>query len=247
MKKDPKLHEGHFERVRTAILDNNVHDIQDVTALEMMLQCPIRRGDTNEIARRILDKYGCFSQFCSLATYDDLLKIEGIGDTVAIKLLCFCKLVDFSIVHLDKMLGGEVVSLESIFRFLKLIYRKEFQEVVFLFVLNEYNKLMHYQILAKGSPDNVSLDIMQINDVTRMYHGQKVLISHNHPNGSFYPSVADLDTTERIIALCKSKQIEFIDHVIVSDTGCFSFKGSHLLEFMIKRMHEKIQKHRIFP
>jgi len=217
MKKDPKLHEGHFQRVRLQILHTDVHEIPDGLALEMLLQCPLRRADTNEIARRILKKYGSFNQFCRMVTYEELLTIDGIGESVALKLLCFCKLVKFSVIRQDRILGSDVVSLESIFRFLKLVYRNVMNEEVVLFVMNKYNQILHYQILARGTPERVTIDISEISELARIYHGEKILISHNHPVGTFYPSVADVDTTERIMALCKKKHIEFVDHDLEID------------------------------
>lgn len=232
MEKDPKLHLGHYKRVRRQVMSINVHQITDVLALEMMLQFTLRRGDTNEIARRILDKFGSFSQFCKLAHYETLVEIEGIANNIAEKLLCFCKLIQFATIRNEDILNREVVSLESIFRFLEKIYQDSEKESVYMFVLNKHSQLVHYTLLATGTPETVSIDSAKIAEITYLYNGSGIVIAHNHPIGSFYPSVADIKATGGILAYCKSNNIVFHDHIIINHRGYFSFKCSGLLKML---------------
>ena len=84
MDKDPKLHNGHYERVREKILRAN-EQVEQTLMLEMVLQCILPRGDTNEIAKRIL-KLGDLSSITKNIMPEDLIQIRGIGKNSADKL-----------------------------------------------------------------------------------------------------------------------------------------------------------------
>lgn len=247
MKKDPKLHLGHYERIRTRVLQTDIHQMTEELAMEMLLQSPMRRGDTNEIAKRILDKFGSFNKFCRLATYDKLVEIDGIGDAVAEKLLCFCKLFLFSKYHLENKIEEKLVNFPAITQFLHRLYSEVDTEILVLLILNHRRQVLHYSILSRGSINNVTFDLDKIAELTRLHKGSMIIISHNHPDGSFYPSIEDIGTTEKVFAFCHKRGIGFLDHIVMNKDGYFSFYCSHLLDSIERRMLEKIRGRRVIP
>ncbi len=52
-----------------------------------------------------------------------------------------------------------------------------------------------------------------------------IIIVHNHPNGILCASEEDINITNRIKKVSKILGIEFLDHVIISEFGFYSFKG----------------------
>lgn len=51
-----------------------------------------------------------------------------------------------------------------------------------------------------------------------------LIISHNHPSGSYEPSRADIDLTKRLKEACSIFEITLIDHIIVArNNGYYSF------------------------
>lgn len=247
MKKDPKLHLGHYGRVRTRVQQTDIHQITEELAMEMLLQCPMRRGDTNETAKRILDKFGSFNKFCRLASYDKLIEIEGVGSAVAEKLLCLCKLFLFSKYHLENKIEDKLVNFSAITQFLHQLYSDAETEIFVLLVLNHRRQVTHYSILSQGTINNVSVDLDKIAELTRLHKGSMIIISHNHPDGSFYPSIEDISTTEKVFAFCKMRGITFLDHIVMNKDGYFSFYCSHLLDSIERRMLEKIRGRRVIP
>ena len=57
----------------------------------------------------------------------------------------------------------------------------------------------------------------------------QIIIAHNHPSGSNEPSQADITLTNRIKAAAALFDINLIDHLIITTTGCYSFKSHRLL------------------
>lgn len=57
----------------------------------------------------------------------------------------------------------------------------------------------------------------------------QIIIAHNHPSGTAEPSQADIALTNRIKAAAALFDINLIDHLIITTTGCYSFKSHRLL------------------
>jgi len=56
-----------------------------------------------------------------------------------------------------------------------------------------------------------------------------VLMAHNHPSGAAWPSNADIRCTHETAQFLRFLDIELTDHLIVVDTGHFSFRRAQLM------------------
>lgn len=56
-----------------------------------------------------------------------------------------------------------------------------------------------------------------------------VIMAHNHPSGSPWPSEADRHATREAMALLRRLGIELADHMIFAEAGHFSFRRAGLL------------------
>jgi DNA repair protein RadC len=48
-------------------------------------------------------------------------------------------------------------------------------------------------------------------------------LCHNHPSGNLNPSQADIKLTQKLIQASQTLDIQILDHIIVSNTGYYSF------------------------
>ena len=56
-----------------------------------------------------------------------------------------------------------------------------------------------------------------------------LLLVHHHPSGDPSPSPEDRSVTERLVAAGRLLGIRVVDHVIVAESGYFSFQEAGLL------------------
>ena len=56
-----------------------------------------------------------------------------------------------------------------------------------------------------------------------------IILAHNHPSGDHHPSSDDLSFTSQFMNLCRSLDIELLDHLIVANISVFSMKRAGLL------------------
>ena len=58
-----------------------------------------------------------------------------------------------------------------------------------------------------------------------------IIITHNHPSGSTQPSSEDKQLTKKLYTAAKLLDISFVDHVIITDKGYYSFRENGLLDY----------------
>ena len=56
-----------------------------------------------------------------------------------------------------------------------------------------------------------------------IYGATSILLYHNHPSGNPEPSSCDIRETETLFEACKLMDIKLVDHIILGDSGYFSF------------------------
>src|SRR5690606_25931657 len=56
-----------------------------------------------------------------------------------------------------------------------------------------------------------------------------IILAHNHPSGDIAPSQADIDITRQVVEAAKALSVAVHDHLIVGESGHFSFKSHGLI------------------
>lgn len=56
-----------------------------------------------------------------------------------------------------------------------------------------------------------------------------VVMAHNHPSGNCQPSAVDLATTRNLARGLLPLGVRLLDHIVIADGDCFSFRRSGLL------------------
>ena len=102
-------HAGHRERMRNEFLHTGGGGMEDHRLLELLLFYTTPRGDVNPLAHRLVDEFGSLSGVFH-ATYDQLVKVPGVGHKTAVLLL----LVPAAAAHYMKQTAsfdGQIASL----------------------------------------------------------------------------------------------------------------------------------------
>jgi DNA repair protein RadC len=79
------IHEGHRERMRNRFRDKGLSRLEDHEILELILYYVYARKDTNGIGHNLLKEFGTLEKVFS-ANEEELLEVEGIGETKGAKL-----------------------------------------------------------------------------------------------------------------------------------------------------------------
>ena len=101
----------------------------------------------------------------------------------------------------------------------------EHHEEVYLILLNQAAQILGVALASKGSVNKTVVDIRIIFQHVILSNSSRIILFHNHPSGNCKPSIDDDELTKRITQLSSLAGVDFIDHLIVSDDGYYSYSN----------------------
>ena len=220
MKKDEKtpapkvnVHAGHRERLRAQIEKSGIAHLPDHVILEYLLFYVIPRRDTNELAHRLIDRFGSLSGVLD-ADIGELQKVEGVGLSTARFLKIFPMINERY--ALEKFNGHKSVSIEKIAKFLIDYYAAKTEEEVFVFFLDNSGGLIGKEAVYHGSINSTYLSPRALLDAICRAGAVSVILSHNHPAGDAKPSQEDISLTRRLMDAFIPFGISIKAHLVVA-------------------------------
>jgi len=230
MEKDSKLHTGHWQRLREKALTTDTARFTDKEMLELTLQYIFIRGDVNEIASKLLQEFKTFDKVLN-ANVRDLIKIKGIGQSVAEKITLLPKIINFYNVSNAKKQEYYVNSIEQCVELAKQFLTGLTAERLYMFCINKTGQVTNEVVLGKGEDCCVNVLVNEVLIQANENKAQYVVFAHNHPNGKVTPSTADLDFTKRATQILYLSGIKVLEHIIIGKSGLYySFANSQFIQ-----------------
>jgi DNA repair protein RadC len=96
-------------------------------------------------------------------------------------------------------------------------------------MLNNNNKILRPYRVSEGGISQTVADPKRIYKAAIENNASHIILCHNHPSGNLQPSPADKFLTSKLIAAGKNLDINVIDHIIVTDSGYYSFADEGLI------------------
>ena len=221
------IHDGHREKMRRRFQETGLEGFADHEALELLLYYAIPRRDTNELAHRLLTRYGSLSALLQ-APIEDLRRVEGVGESAAVLL----KLVPAFVYKAQRSAGQETVlnSTEKAGRYLLSCFAGERNEVIYQLCLDRKGKLLACRRLSEGGSAAAELNIRRLVENALLSSASAVILSHNHPSGIALPSREDYAATRRVQEALATIGVELLDHIIVAEGDYVSLADSGILQ-----------------
>lgn len=107
-------------------------------------------------------------------------------------------------------------------------------EVFRVIFLDGNNAILSDQVMWTGTVNSVQAHPREIIKQAILLGATAIILAHNHPSSSAYPSATDLAITRNIVVACAAVDVEVHDHMIVARDGAFSMRSAGIL----KRMKE---------
>ncbi len=103
-----------------------------------------------------------------------------------------------------------------------------YNEYFFTVTLNGAHQIIDTHIISKGLVNRTMVHPREVFRPAIIDNATAIIIAHNHPSGSFEPSIEDKDVTKRIKDAGDLIGIRVLDHLIFSTTGYLSLLESAL-------------------
>lgn len=98
------------------------------------------------------------------------------------------------------------------------------QEEVHVIALNSQKEVIATGLLFRGTVDYCMFHPRDIFRFLVKHNASSFILAHNHPSGQPNPSEADIKLTRKIIKISQMMEIEFLDHLVLTQQGFRSMK-----------------------
>jgi DNA repair protein RadC len=187
----------------------------------------IPRRDVKPIAKTLEKQFGGLSAILA-APAADLVKVPGVGETVAAYLKAIAELN--SRAAREEIKAREVISSWSaLIEYVRREIQHEAREQFRVIFLDRKNQLIADEIMGHGTVDHAPVYQREIARRALEVQCSSLILVHNHPSGDPKPSRADIDITREIIDVLQPFDISVHDHLIVGRAGVVSFRSSGLI------------------
>lgn len=223
---DAELRAGHRARLRKRFLQDP-SALPDYEILELLLGHVYLRRDNKLLAKRILAHFGSIGDFLAASNAERRL-VAGCGEPVD----SACALIREIIARSAQSTVQKKQSLDmhDVIHLGLERLRLSSDEEVWTILLDKQNRLLTYSKVRHGSFDRVALDPLEIVQLMLQHKASSLVLMHNHPGGSFRPSLFDRELTGRIDAALKHLGLHMHDHIIITPENCFSIKLDRCLD-----------------
>ena len=222
--KKVNIHKGHREKVKNRYYESGLDSMPDHNILELLLFFGIPQKDTNPIAHELIEKFGSFSGVLE-ASKTDLQSVKGMTESAACLLTLFLPVYKRYVNDIHKK-RKKFTKAEDIVNYLRPLYLDTNNERIYALCLDAEDRMVACRVVNDGDIDSSSFDIRKLASIVLEVKAKKVVLSHNHPNGSLIPSQPDSIATRCASDLLRLLKVQLVDHIIVTDKSYFSMKKS---------------------
>jgi DNA repair protein RadC len=221
------LHEGHREKVKQRFIEEGLNAFEDHQVLELLLFYTIPRKDTNEMAHRLLEKFGTLESLFD-SKPEELVKKGKVTRNTAI----FLSMVPELARRYMMLKQGRKPVLDSSSKagqFITTLFIGKTYEAFYVCCLNSQNQLNYAALVHEGTINEAPVYPRLIVETALRHQASSIILAHNHPGGSLKPSNADIEVTRKICDAMKTISVSVIDHIIAAGNNYFSFAENGLL------------------
>jgi DNA repair protein RadC len=158
----------------------------------------------------------------------DLQKFKGIGEAKAISIVASMELGR----RRQAENIGQVNTIKSskdIYAVLLADLSDLISEEFWIIYLNHRNKIIGKEKISSGGLTATIVDLRMLFKGAIERLATSIILAHNHPSGTLKPSQADIKLTNKIKEAGHILDVQVLDHLIISDTGYYSFADEGML------------------
>ena len=186
--------------------------LSDYELLMAIIGSGSAHADVTKIAR---DVRKILSEKGSNLTYEDLLKIKGLGAAKATQLMASFELWRRQFEVSERPIIDSPEKAAEQFADI----RDKKQEYFVCLTLDGANRLIAKRVISIGTLTASLVHPREVFAEAITDRAASIIVAHNHPSGNLEPSIADKEVTERLRQAGEILGIEVLDHLILGEGG----------------------------
>lgn len=218
---------GHRERLRLRMRADPTA-LSEYEVLELLLGHVLIRRDTKPLAKELLQRFQSLRGVLD-ARETELACVPGFGPGLATFWILLREVM--ARYEAGPALRREVMASPKV---VAAIAQKRLSgyphEEMWAAYVDTQNRLLAWERAARGSLETVPLQPRDVVERALTLKATGIILVHNHPGGKSQPSGQDVYLTHKVAAAAETLGIRLLDHVIVTDTTCYSITQEKILD-----------------
>ena len=211
--------EAEFNLLKRTYLERGINGMTPRDSVELLLffagiEDPIM------LMRTLFEKFRSPDKILN-AGKKDLMACEGMTETAA-ELITALPTV-FTVAKTSLMMSGRRLDVpENAERYFKLQFGSPAVEQFRFCCLDKDYSAICCMTPSMGDGVSVEVSADELIKTARQYVSTAMIVAHNHPSGSRYPSQDDVDSTQALKEALAKAGIKLLNHVIIGRDGVYS-------------------------
>lgn len=216
------------DRPREKMLLKGKTALSDAELVAILIGSGSRHETAVGLGQKILASAGNNLNALGKFSIAQLTAFKGIGEAKAVAIVAAMELARRKRTAEASELT-KINSSKSIFEMMQPLIGELPHEEFWIVYLNNSNKVLVKTQLSKGGITGTLVDVRLAYKTALEIGATGIILCHNHPSGSLTASEPDRQITRKMRLAGENLDIKVIDHVIVTETGWFSFADEGML------------------
>lgn len=209
------MHEHHRQRMKERFLREGIENFEPHNVLELLLFFSIPQKDTNEIAHRLIDRFGSLAAVFD-APFSELIKVDGIKEHSATLIKLVPALAQRYISEANSNDGKFLPTMADVGKYFISKYIGATKETVYLLLLDNKYKIIDCVKIHEGSVNSSAITMRKLIELALESKASAAVLAHNHPGGIPVPSADDIFTTKETERAFTLIGVSFLGHILVA-------------------------------
>jgi len=219
------------ERPREKLLKLGPESLTNAELIAVIIGTGINNGHCRhsaiDLAKNIIIKFENLKNLVN-TSFDELTSLTGIGMSKATQIIAVFELGKRALSARNgnntKFRCSEEVANYYI-PLMKDLKKEQFKVIL----LDIKNKIIKDILISQGSLTSSIVHPREVLKPAIQASAASVIFIHNHPSGDPEPSSDDIEVTNRLCRSCSIIGINLLDHIIVAESGYYSFRQKDLI------------------
>lgn len=156
---------------------------------------------------------------------EEIQAIKGVGETKSMQIEAVMEIVRR---YQRERLGQrvKVTSSSVVFDVMRPEIANLPHEEMWAIFLNQANQIIGLFRASEGGTSATVCDIKKIIRQAILARAEGLILCHNHPSGNLMVSRQDDNVTQKMKEACATLDLRFLDHVVVTTEGFYSYRDS---------------------
>lgn len=216
------------DRPREKLIRQGKKNLSDAELLAILLGSGNRSQSAVGLAQCILSDLEHNLHRLGRCNMLELKKFPGIGDAKAITVMAALELgrrMQFASQQQRPQIRCSLDAYQVIAPLIADLSQEEF----WIILLNRASKVLDTARISLGGTAGTVVDAKVVFMRALQGEASSLVLCHNHPSGTLFPSQPDKDLTKKLVQAGKAIDIMVLDHLIITEQGYFSFADEGLL------------------